>query len=349
VLVVLLAAGAVEVRADFLLTSANDLNNTSTNNVSRYDLPAPNPIFGWFHSDSVAITHPLGMGLSADHLHAYVATGTGATDGAILSLNVNNLSNMSQFNTSTTSPLGEIFGMAVSPKDGMLYVADQSNNKIIRFNSSGVGTDVVTGATSPGLVVPTGLVFSADGNSLYVANESGNPNAGNAYIDKYDTSTFAAPSSHYATGLSGYTALSLTPDGRYLYAATGPVINTTTDHVVYFDTTQTNPAANSFADTGSNERVMAMAWTSPNDLFDADYTAGVNTSRIVHYNVSNNTVVPPVTSYHEGGFMNGLTGMVFVPASPANVPEPGSLSLVLLGSLGVLGYRWRRKRTAVRA
>src|SRR5262245_52641920 len=85
----LLAVTAAQARTDFLLTSANDLNNTGTNNVSRFDLPAPAPGTGWFHTDTTPIAHPLALTLAADHVHAYLATGTGPTDGAIRILDVN--------------------------------------------------------------------------------------------------------------------------------------------------------------------------------------------------------------------------------------------------------------------
>jgi WD40 repeat protein len=168
----------------FLLTGALDLNNHSTDNVSRYNLPVPAPGMGWFHAASTPLTNPLGMALAADHLHAYVATATGSTDGAIRVVAFPNASTISlsstPFNTKTISPLGEIFAMAVSPRDGELYVADRDNNKIIRFDSNGVGTDVITNATNPGLVKPIGLAFSADGGTLYVGNDSNNFDPGNA-------------------------------------------------------------------------------------------------------------------------------------------------------------------------
>jgi hypothetical protein len=264
------------------------------------------------------LTNPLALALAADHVHAYVATGTGATDGAIRVISFPNATTLNisatPFNTSTTSPLGEIFGMAVSPSDGQLYVADRDNNKIIRFDSNGVGTDVITQATSPNLIKPTSLAFSANGATLYVGNASNNFNYGNAYVDQYDTATWTR--SLFATGLSSSPALALTPDGRYLYVATGPAPGTTSDRILYYDTTQGSPTAVLFANTGFAANAGSLQWESASSLFASFYSAGVNTSTITHYHVVNNAVNGPVNGYHENGYMQGLTGMVLVDTPP---------------------------------
>jgi hypothetical protein len=302
----------------FLLTAAQDLNNDSTDNVGRYNLPAPAPTQGWIHAATTPLIDPLGMAFASDHLHAYVATGTGATDGAIRVVTFPNATTLNvasnPFNTHTNGPLGEIFAMAVSPRDGQLYVADRDNNKIIRFDSSGVGTDLVTSATSPSLIRPSGLAFSADGSTLYVGNAGNNFNPGNAYIDQYDMTTLARSS--FANGLSSSPVLSLAPDGRYLYVANGPAPGTSSDRIQYFDSTQSNPTANLFAQTGFAANVEALQWESPTSLFAAMYSAGVNTSTITHYAVKNNAVNGPVNSYHESPYMQGLTGMVLVDTPP---------------------------------
>jgi DNA-binding beta-propeller fold protein YncE len=337
--VALLAVTAARARADFLLTTANDLNNTSTNNVSRYDLPAPAPTAGWFHTDTTPIAHPLALTLAADQVHAFLATGTGPTDGAIRILDVHNLANNSAF--STTTGFGQIFGMAVSPADGRLYAADYDNNRILRFDSNGVGSVFLADAN---LVKPTGLAFSADGSTLYVGNNSSNGNPGNAYIDSYNTATLAR--TPFATGLSGSVALSFAPGGRYLYAATGPAVGQTptSDRILWYDTTLANPTANTFANNGFDARVLAMAWESPTSLFSAEYTADVNTSRITHYTVANNAVSGPVVSYHEGNYTNGLVGLTLVPTAAA-VPEPCGLVLGAVGALaGALAYARRRRQ-----
>jgi hypothetical protein len=193
------------------------------------------------------------------------------------------------------------------------------------------------------VVKPTGLAFSADGSTLYVANASNNANPGNAYIDRYNTTTLARTT--FATGLSAYIGLSFAPGGRYLYAATGPAVGQTSDRILWYDTTLANPTANLFANDGFSASVLAMAWESPTSLITAEYTADVNTSRLTHYTVDNNAVSGPVASFHEGDYTNGLVGLIEVPSA---APEPGGLVLGGLSAAlaGALAYARRRRQAA---
>jgi glucose/arabinose dehydrogenase len=108
---------------------------------------------------------------------------------------------------------GSPSGIAVGP-NGDVYVADQNNNAVYRFDNTGafLGTFISTG-----LFEPTGLAFGPDGN-LYVANlGSGN----NSYISGFDSSgnpVDATPFVPSSTGLFDPAAIAFGPDGN-LYIA----------------------------------------------------------------------------------------------------------------------------------
>jgi sugar lactone lactonase YvrE len=81
--------------------------------------------------------------------------------------------------------LGLVLGAALlllarpAAADWALYVSSFNNNKIVKFNSSGVATVFATNGVNGVLKQPNGLVFDALGN-LYVANSQNNT------IERYD-------------------------------------------------------------------------------------------------------------------------------------------------------------------
>ena len=78
-------------------------------------------------------------------------------------------------------------GAAIVGPDGNLYVVDNGNNVVDKFNAStGVFISQFIGAGG-GLVNPTGLAFGLDGN-LYVANQGA---GGNSFISRFNGTTGA--------------------------------------------------------------------------------------------------------------------------------------------------------------
>jgi DNA-binding beta-propeller fold protein YncE len=317
-------AGAA--RGDFML-AANNPSGTSNDSIMSFTVggspPWPSSTFA-SASAQPALDNPLGMALAPNHANVFIGTGDSTADSHIAQLNVTTGA-ATVFNTTA---VGRSWALAFG-SDGFLYVADFDNNKVVRFNSAGVGTDYITGLTSP-----TGLAFSADGKSLYVANQ-GNGSVTNAYIDRYDVTGPTPVGSRFASGLSSFTTLALTPDGQYLFAATGPASSTSSDQQLLSFNVSTGQQT-LIEDTGPRADVQALVFQDANNLYAIE--ARLSSPGIYHLPLTNDVLSGPVMGTV---YSASLVGAVFLPSS---TPEPGSLVLCGLSSLGLMLYEWRRRK-----
>jgi 6-phosphogluconolactonase len=130
-------------------------------------------------------------------------------------------------------------GMAIDPLGRFLFVANQAASTVSVYSIHGTSLEEVTGspfttkaAGSPQATLPTGVVVSATGNFLYVANNF--TNSVGAYSIASSGALAALGASPYQLGSSSVAAiapsgLAITPGGGYLYIA-----NTGTSNVSGF-------------------------------------------------------------------------------------------------------------------
>lgn len=87
---------------------------------------------------------------------------------------------------------------------------------------SGIGT-----VQSPGVINGSGITISRDGSTLYVGGKGGNP-----ALTTFSTSPFAVTNNYNVGGLAMF-GLTVSPDGRYLFAIDNyGAVNTARFHVV---------------------------------------------------------------------------------------------------------------------
>jgi sugar lactone lactonase YvrE len=107
-------------------------------------------------------------------------------------------------------------GRDMAWSNGYLYIGEEYNNDVLRFNATtGAFDRVFVTAGSGGISGPRGLTFGPDGN-LYVSGRN------NATVVRYDGTT-GAPLGTYVTSGSGGMSLpegiAFDPSGSYLYVA----------------------------------------------------------------------------------------------------------------------------------
>ena len=162
-------------------------------------------------------------------------------------VSVINASTFSVENTITYANGNYVYGMALSPNSGTLYMSSYSNDKIYVVNTSTFKlSNTISLGTGPG-----GLAVSKNGSVLYVASYS------NGNIIQINTSTDTQiQNSNISTGANDVYTLSLSRNGTYLYGTSYGdgnvfVINASSGKFVENITGFDHPYAMAYSPTGN--------------------------------------------------------------------------------------------------
>ena len=128
--------------------------------------------------------------------------------------------------------------MAISPDGAHIYVAATNTSSILAFQRNSTnGTlsyqsaldvtegDVLPGGVVSGLIVPSDIQVSPDGNHVYVAGFGGSSvvafsrNSSTGALDYVETYSDGGAGINTVDGLTGIYALRISPDGNYVVAA----------------------------------------------------------------------------------------------------------------------------------
>jgi hypothetical protein len=108
-------------------------------------------------------------------------------------------------------------GMTLSPDRTRLYVASQQNNSVVRYDFDGTTATNGTVFINSGIAIPSSLLFSADGQTLYVSN-LGFAFDGNT-VSQFDPNGTSAGADLTGGGSTGRTGLAFDPSGNLMVGA----------------------------------------------------------------------------------------------------------------------------------
>lgn len=190
--------------------------NTTSNSVSVIDT-ATNTVLTTI-TDGIAV--PVGVAVSDDGTRLYVTNGIGAVSAFDTATNAR----ITTLRVGSVTPSGG-FGLALSPNDKRLYVANANADTITVVNTTRIPAESPT----PVGDYPESVTISPDGSRAYVANE------GSDSVSVIDTTTRAVVAT-IPVG-EGPRSVAVTPDGSRAYVTnffdhTVTVIDTTDNSVV---------------------------------------------------------------------------------------------------------------------
>jgi hypothetical protein len=127
---------------------------------------------------------------------------------------------------------------------------------------------------------------------------------------------------------------------------------------VYEGSTLSGPRSFSTQDTGGESASFGTGLafhifggnTPPSLSVDSSYTSGDSLMSGATWNnttISGLHLKPGTYTYTWGTGANADDLKVVIPSATTSVPEPSTLTLLCIGSLGLLGYGWRRRKQAV--
>lgn len=138
--------------------------------------------------------------------------------------------------------LAEPNGMALSPDGSQLYVASRLTSSVVRYDYDGISATNPTVVIDSGITVPASLLFSEDGETLYVSS-LGFQFDGDSVAQFTPDGESAGPdlTGGMATGRSG---LAFAPDGSLLVSSfnEGAVLRYNSDASMFEDFVPANPA-----------------------------------------------------------------------------------------------------------
>jgi sugar lactone lactonase YvrE len=211
--------------------------------------------------------------------------------------------------------LNQPSGLQLSPDNKKLYVASSQNNRVVRYDynfSAGTATNPTVFATA-GLMFPNSILFSTDGNKVYVSNLGG---SGVAQFNT-DGSSAGAPINGAIAGGSifQYSGLAHAPTGELLVGGFQDFPAAMAGGIA-----KSNPAVSSIADFIGPSPALNGAGNLlviGNDLYATAGFAG----RVNKYNATTGAV---------NATFNAPTNLEF-PASMIRAPDGNGILVGILG------------------
>jgi len=274
------------------------------------------------------------------------------TNNTIVKYDVSLATSTAVQNSMTTFASG---GLLSDPKGlafdsaGNLYAASNSNNKIVKFDPAGSGSEFATFST--GVDGPQGLAFDAAGN-LYVANNNVNTitkitsggsgsqfasNVTGAFGLAFDTS-----GNLYVSNIGNGTVTKLTSGGASSQFASGMAA----PYGLAFDT-----SGNLYVTASADNRVMKY---TPGGT-GSQYITGLNTPRGLAFDSAGNLYVAiggdnAIRKYDSQGVLQftlstGSESPNFMTMTPTAVPEPSTYAMGVIAT-GVMALIARRRQKA---
>jgi sugar lactone lactonase YvrE len=105
-------------------------------------------------------------------------------------------------------------GIALSPDRTSLYVSSQQNNSIVRYDFDGTTATNGTVIINSGINVPSSLLFSEDGQTLYVANLG--PFFDGSTVSQFDPNGVSSGADLTGGGSTGRTGMAFDPNGKLM-------------------------------------------------------------------------------------------------------------------------------------
>ena len=303
-------ASAHSGQAQVLLVSNNSLNNVMEYNATTgafisQIVPGTNSFPG-----AGGLVGPIGLAVGPDG-NFYVGGNPGPT-GQVF-----------RYNGATGTFMGSIYlgtsvtvrGMAFGP-DGLLYVADAGNQRIVQVNVSS-GTSTGTFVSGPQLGNPESVAFGPDGN-LYVSC------TGNNSIEKYNGTTGAylgGLTSPSVLGYGGPSGLAFSPGGD-LFASVASQFSP--GAVVRYNGT-TGALDGLFASTLSLTRPYGLAFGPDGNLYVSDSA----NSEVDRFNGTTGAFIGTFVTSGPSTDPSWLVAPTYLAFAPTPVPEPSTLSLAI--------------------
>lgn len=261
---------------------------------------------------------PVAMALTPS-LNALFVANSGSNNVSAYSLNSDGSLGAAGGTTNAgTTPMG----LAIDPAGKFLFVANQLSSNISVFTISGTSLTQVSGSPFttivPGTTVgtdPVGLVVSATGNFLYVANQSANTVTAFSIASSGALTALGQPP--YAVGVSP-AGVAITPSGAFLYVANSGSNNVSAfaicDKVVTSCTTPNSPDGTLTAVSGSPFPAgIAPVAVAADPFFNFVYVLDKGSNQISGYSLASGSgVLSPLSP---GATSTGATPTSFVVVS----------------------------------
>ncbi|HEV3166412.1 MAG TPA: hypothetical protein VGZ22_20475 [Isosphaeraceae bacterium] len=359
-----------QVRADFFYVT-----DSGNNDIIQYDLAAANHPASVF---ATAATLSAALGTKVDAPFDLIQNGTNTYVAAlgsagVLVFNGTSWSKQTLFaaasgSTPYTLQYPGYLAVQTVGASSFLLINDFINNQVLRFDLSNgrpagavAGSAVYIATTQNGLTLhgPTGIGVDQTGHFIYVTSSGNSAATSEIYKYGYTNSgtgpissgaTFATAANSPSAGAGFAVDRLLNPEASSFGNNKVIAYNSPGGTVAWTATAGINQPAGVINDSTSPENVWVANFGAGNVL-ELDNQTGAtlgtfaltNNSTVFSGTVPTNPVKPLGIIYVAGSTVLETIPETGVPDFQAEAPEPRSLLLLAMGSIGMMGYGWRRR------